>query len=321
MITTPTPLKVFSFIGVTTARSAIMDVFPRWAAHLGLCDVGVVGIDFAPRADRQSYRDVVTMIKAGELELGGLVTTHKLDLFDACHDLFDYVDPFAELLGEVSSLSKRNGLFRAHAKDPTSSERSLDQFVEPGHWSATGSMALLFGAGGSNSAISMNLATKRPERDRPTCITVVDIDPKRLVAFRELHKRLGETVEVRYIENSDALVNDSLMASLPPGSLVVNGTGMGKDTPGSPISDEGVFPEHGLVWELNYRGALVFLDQARRQRDSRALLLEDGWNYFVHGWTCVMEEVLNIEINAALRQELSGIARPCLLAGARREHK
>jgi shikimate 5-dehydrogenase len=306
--TTQTPLKVFSFIGVTTGRSAIMDVFPKWAAHLGLCDVGIVGIDFAPRADRQSYRDVVAMIKADDLQLGGLVTTHKLDLFDACRDLFDYVDPFAELLGEVSSLSKRNGLFRAHAKDPTSSGGSMDQFVEPGHWSVTGAMALLFGAGGSNSAISLNLATRRPKPDRPTCIAVVDIDPKRLVALREVHRRLGETVEVRYIENSDPLVNDRLMATLPPGSLVVNGTGMGKDAPGSPISDEGIFPDHGLVWELNYRGALGFLDQARRQREARALLIEDGWNYFIHGWTCVMEEVLDIEISAPLRQELSDIA-------------
>jgi shikimate 5-dehydrogenase len=301
-------VKAFSFIGVTTAQSAIMDVFPKWAAHLGLSDVGVVGIDFAPRSDRRSYRDVVARIKTGALELGGLVTTHKLDLFDACRDLFDYIDPFADLLGEVSSLSKRDGVFRAHAKDPVSSGRSLDHFIGPGHWSATGAMALLFGAGGANSAISVSLATGRPKPDRPTCITVVDIDPKRLAALRQVHQRLDGPLELRYVENSDPLANDRLMASLPPGSLVVNGTGMGKDTPGSPVSDGGIFPERGLVWELNYRGALGFLDQARRQREARALWIEDGWNYFLHGWTCVLEEVFNVEINAQLRAELSEIA-------------
>ena len=300
--------RTFSFIGVTTAQSAIMDVFPKWAEHLGLLDVNVVGIDFAPRSDRQSYRDAVTSIKADDLELGGLVTTHKLDLFESCRDIFDYIDPYAELLREVSSISKRGGHFRAHAKDPISSGRALSQFIGPGYWSATGAMALLFGAGGANSAISVNLVSGRPPADRPARITVVDIDPGRLEAVREVHERLGELCEVRYVLSSGRPLNDSLMASLPAGSLVVNGTGMGKDSPGSPVSDEAIFPEHGLVWELNYRGALDFLHQARRQCEPRQLHIEDGWNYFVHGWCCVIEEVFNIEIGTQMRQELSEIA-------------
>ena len=88
MASAPATSRTFSFIGVTTAQSAIMAVFPKWAEHLGLSGVNVVGIDFAPRSDRQSYRDAVTQIKADDLELGGLVTTHKLDLFEACRDSF-----------------------------------------------------------------------------------------------------------------------------------------------------------------------------------------------------------------------------------------
>ena len=300
--------QAFSFIGVTTSRSAIIKVFPLWADHLGKRDVGVVGIDLPIHADAQSYRHVVGRIKAGDLELGGLVTTHKLDLFAACRDLFDYVDPFAELLGEVSALSKREDGFRAHAKDPISSGRALDEFVEPGHWSATGATALLFGAGGSNSAVSVHLLAGRPGPDRPRSITIVDVDAHRLRALRDVHKRLGATADIRYVENSDPVANDGLMASLPPGSLVVNGTGMGKDVPGSPVTDDGLFPERGFIWDLNYRGALGFLRQAGRQRQERELFVEDGWNYFVHGWTCAFEEVLDVEIDAQLRSELAGIA-------------
>ena len=208
----------------------------------------------------------------------------------------------------MSSISKRGGHFRAHAKDPISSGRALSQFIGPGYWSATGATALLFGAGGANSAISVNLASGRLPTDRPACITIVDIDPGRLAAVREVHERLGETGEVRYVLGSGRPLNDSLMASLPDGSLVVNGTGMGKDSPGSPVSDHAIFPEHGLVWELNYRGSLDFLYQAQRQRKARQLHIEDGWNYFVHGWCCAIEEVFNIEIGAQTRQELSEIA-------------
>jgi shikimate 5-dehydrogenase len=300
--------KAFSFIGVTTSRSAIMKVFPMWAEHLGERDVRMIGIDLPIHADPQSYRDVVEKIKAGGSELGGLVTTHKLDLFGACRDLFDYVDPFAELLGEVSALSKREDAFRAHAKDPISSGRALDQFIEPGHWCATEAKVLLFGAGGSNSAISLHLLAGGAEPDRPRSITIVDVDAHRLRALRDVHERLGATADIRYVENSDPLVNDGLMTSLPAGSLVVNGTGMGKDVPGSPVTDDGLFPERGLVWELNYRGALGFLRQAGRQREERELLVEDGWNYFVHGWTCALEEVLDVEIDAQLRSELARIA-------------
>ncbi|KEP73786.1 hypothetical protein HR12_37330 [Microbacterium sp. SUBG005] len=51
-----------------------------------------------------------------------------------------------------------------------------------------------------------------------------------------------------------------------------------------------MFPQNGVAWDLNYRGDLVFLDQARAQADARALQVEDGWTYFVHGWTQVIAE-------------------------------
>ena len=112
-------------------------------------------------AEPERYRELVSRLKSDPLDLGGLVTTHKLDLFQACRGLFDYVDPWAELLGEVSSLSKRDGLFRAHAKDPISSGRALDELVPAGHWVETGAHALLFGAGGSNLAITLPLLQGR----------------------------------------------------------------------------------------------------------------------------------------------------------------
>ena len=67
-------------------------------------------------------------------------------------------------------------------------------------------------------------------------------------------------------------------------------------------------PEQALVWELNYRGELGFLHQAQRQALSRDLVIEDGWRYFVHGWTCVIEEVFGVGMTPELVGELSQIA-------------
>jgi len=57
-----------------------------------------------------------------------------------------------------------------------------------------------------------------------------------------------------------------------------------------------VFPKHGYVWEFNYRGELLFLDQANAQQSTRDLTIVDGWLYFIHGWTRVIAEVLHLDI-------------------------
>jgi shikimate dehydrogenase len=300
--------KRFGFIGVSTSQSAIMRVFPLWAQRLGLGDVVMRGHDLPLHADPQSYRRLVEGIKSDPDEVGALITSHKIDLFESCRDLFDYADDLAELCGEVSSLSKRGDRLCAHAKDPVSAGRSLEEFIGPGYWSASEADALLFGAGGANLAISLNLLTARPREDRPGRVVVVDRAPGRLASMRAIHDRLDCQVEILYVESSDPLENDRLLGSLAPGSLVVNGTGMGKDAPGSPITDGGIFPERGIVWELNYRGELDFLRQSRSQQGSRALVVQDGWRYFIHGWTCVMEEVFEQKMTAQLVSELAGIA-------------
>jgi shikimate 5-dehydrogenase len=71
---------------------------------------------------------------------------------------------------------------------------------------------------------------------------------------------------------------------------------MGKDSPGSPITGAGVFPRRGIAWEFNYRGELDFMHQALRQVDERELKVEDGWIYFVHGWSQVVAQVLHVDL-------------------------
>ncbi|MEO5614002.1 MAG: shikimate dehydrogenase, partial [Cypionkella sp.] len=90
--------------------------------------------------------------------------------------------------------------------------------------------------------------------------------------------------------------NDAVMSGLRPGALVINATGLGKDAPGSPLTFAGPFPERAVVWELNYRGDLVFLDQANAQKQAKSLQVEDGWTYFIHGWTQVIAEVFDVTL-------------------------
>lgn len=281
------------FVGVTTGGSSIRTVFPRWATELGLGDVRLDGIDLALHASTAEYRRVVDFIARDPLSLGALVTTHKIDLYDACRDLFDLIDPLAELMGETSCLSKHDGQLVCHAKDPISSGLAIDAILAPGYWQRTGAEAYLMGAGGSAIAISWYLS--RPERgaDRPSRIVVSNRSLPRLEALRRVHSALGTDLPLEFVHTPAPEGSDAILATLAPGSFVVNATGLGKDAPGSPLTDAARFPRDAVAWDLNYRGDLVFLDQARAAGHVR---VEDGWVYFLHGWTQVIAEVFDLDI-------------------------
>src|SRR5688572_8738189 len=89
----PATRPTMYFIGVTTSQSSINQVFPLWARRLQLGDCELRGIDFALHDRPERYRAAVQFIKHDPLSLGALVTTHKLDLFAACADQFDALDP------------------------------------------------------------------------------------------------------------------------------------------------------------------------------------------------------------------------------------
>lgn len=292
----PAERPTFYFVGVTTSKSSIMRVFPRWAEHLGLSDVPIVGIDCAPHDDPQVYRQVVAFLKQDPLSLGGLVTTHKIDLLKASRDMFDYLDEYAGLLGEVSSISKRDNLIRGHAKDPITSGLSLEAILPPDHWQKTGGELCLLGAGGSSLALTMYIMKQKTQQEWPARIIVTNRSKPRLEEMKEVHSKINPGIPIEYHQCSTPEENDQVVNRLAPGSMVVNATGLGKDAPGSPLTDAAQFPEDGLVWELNYRGELLFLDQARAQEKQKRLTIEDGWLYFIYGWTRVIAEVFDISI-------------------------
>jgi shikimate 5-dehydrogenase len=292
----PATKPTFYFIGVTTGSSSIRKVFPLWAEELGLGDVEMVGIDLQIHAPEDHYRRVVEFLKTDPLSLGALVTTHKIDLYNAAKDLFDDVDPLASLMNEVSCLSKKDGKFVAHAKDPHSAGLALDAFIPDGYWEKHNADVLLLGAGGS--AIAIDWYLNRPERgnDRPRRVIVTNRSPQRLGTMAAIHEAGKTDLPLGTLVAPTPEDNDAAVAALSNYSVIINATGLGKDAPGSPLSDSVIFPENAVVWDLNYRGDLVFLDQARAQQNSKNLQVEGGWVYFLHGWTQVIAEVFHVTI-------------------------
>jgi shikimate dehydrogenase len=310
-------VRRFVFVGVETAGSSIRTIFPAWRDRLELgADVVLDGVDIPVGAPCEQYRTVVATLLADPSFVGALVTTHKVALYEAARDLFTELDDFARLCTEVSCLAKRDGRLLGWAKDPISAGRSLDDLLGARYFERTGGDVLCIGAGGAGTAIALCLMTRAEPSDLPGRIVLADAAPPRLDAVRELHRKLGSSVPLECHAAASPGELDTLLAALPPGSVVVNATGMGKDRPGSPISDDARFPEGAVVWELNYRGALDFLHQAQAQAASRLLRVEDGWRYFIFGWTAAIEEVFQRTISAA---EIELLAADAEFARPRRD--
>jgi shikimate dehydrogenase len=298
--------KTLHFIGVSTAGSSIMRLWPHWAGALGI-QADIEGRDIPLQAAPEAHRAAVGEILARDEVLGALVTTHKVSMYREARDLFAALDRLAHLCREVSCISKRPHGLVGHAKDPITAGRAMEEMLGPGHWANSQGWVLCFGAGGAGTAITVRLLTETPP---PAHILVSDVDANRVKALKEIHEQVGRATDVDYFVVASAGDNTALLHSLPRGSLVVNATGMGKDTPGSPVSEQARWPEGAVAWDLNYRGELAFLAQARRQSAQLGVAAHDGWRYFLHGWAAVIAEVFGLDLGPERLRELARVAEP-----------
>ena len=240
------------------------------------------------------------------------MTTHKIDLLAAASDLFDALGPYAQTRQEVSSTAKDDGKLVGRATDPVAGGLSVGDGIGPGQVGGSGGHLLIFGAGGSAVALTLHVIQKCRCADRPERIVVVNRSAARLARLRLMVEGVtgsgGPNIQFSYIQNSVPKRNDEILAGLPAGSVVINATGMGKDTPGSLLCADAPFPHHGVIWELNYGGELDIMRQAETQQAARSLTVADGWDYFTHGWAQVNSHVLQVKIDPFLFAHLSELA-------------
>ena len=50
------------------------------------------------------------------------------------------------------------------------------------------------------------------------------------------------------------------------------------------------------------------MHQALEQKDDKNLYVEDGWEYFIHGWTQVIAEVFSIDVTGEAFRQFEGVA-------------
>jgi len=292
------------FIGVSTASSGIMTIFPAWADALGL-SAEMVGVDLPVPAGADGVRSAVAALSADPHAAGALVTTHKAAVWNAASDMFSALDPWAQLCREVSCIAVRDDGLAGWAKDPITSRQAYTHLLGDDPWRDGESDVVCLGAGGAGLALAVAILSGE---DQPRQLTLADRDPERLVVSRDVLSHLEPRADVRLVPVTSPEQAGELVTAASAGSFVVNATGMGKDVPGSPVGPEVLFPEGSVVWDLNYRGDLAFLDIAGAQTADRGLVLADGWRYFLHGWTEVIAEVFGVDMGPEVFDRLASIA-------------
>ncbi|MFI5893584.1 shikimate dehydrogenase family protein [Actinoplanes sp. NPDC051513] len=284
-------------MGVSTGRSVVNAAFPLWMAGLGR-DIRLAGRDLPVGAPAANYRALIAELRTGAAQ-GAVITSHKVAVRRSAGDLIDWLDPMATECGEVNALRWQDGRLLGFARDPLSIGRVVDEI-----W-PRGEQVICLGAGGSAIALGRHLLS-RP--GPPGQITFTDRSTVAAEHLRTVLAPWADRFTVRVGEGPwDALVTGGL-----PGSLVVNATGLGKDLPGSPLSATVRFPEAAVVWDLNYRGDLALLRQARQRGD---LVAHDGWQLFCHGWAAALGPILDLPDEVATARRFAALAQPLRPAG------
>jgi shikimate dehydrogenase len=280
--------KTMLFVGVSTSQSSAHQHFPGWITALGAPGTArLEGVDLPIGASSAQYREVVGRLRSEPDLAGALITSHKIAIHQAAADLLDSTDDLASACGEVGCISRATGRLVGHALDPVTSMAAFDHLTPAAHWQAfPEGQAVCLGAGGAGVAIGVGLARRIATGHGPAAIVFVDRDLVRVDHALTTVARFGaaEGWARGVVTGGNVAATDAVVSGLPPGSVVVNATGMGKDIPGSPLSDSVRFPDGGIAWDLNYRGDRPFLRQAAAQVSTRGLRVADGWDYFTISW-------------------------------------
>lgn len=276
----------FAFVGVTTRSSAVVKVFRAWCDILGV-NWTLAHWDLAINSPSSEYDKIVSNFRSNDVA-GGLVTTHKTNLFSYEWRNLDLVEPLSIILNEVGVIFKRDGELCGGVSDVRSGGIILESLTASQAWLEGNRHVYILGAGGAGLAALWNLGGMGIGEAKR--ITIVEPNIERRGLAERLSSSSSFQCPTTVVAGKDGQA-DSYINSLERGPLIINATGLGKDRPGSPVSSNFIFPQSAVVWDFNYRGELEFLGQAEKQAKERNLSVHDGFQYFACGWSVVMSRV------------------------------
>ncbi len=289
------------FIGIDTGGSIAHTVFDAWAAALDQ-PWTLRGVDLPADTAPQTYRHLLAAMRNNPQVRGAVITAHKLRLHRGCAAELTSSDRLVDLTREINTLVVDGRRVAGYANDA----RSLTAILDP----YAGQRIVCLGAGGAATALllalHLDIETGAPRHDPPSLV-FADIDVAALTDLLAVADRIGARPTMVHLTGPA----DEIVAGA---SLVVNATGLGKDRPGSPLTDHAPLDPGVVAWDLNYRGDLTFL----RQAAARGASTMDGWDYFVAGWAGGLTAIAGVPFDQNVLAVLASAAAPHRPTGAPR---
>lgn len=295
--------KVMYFVGVSTEKSIINAIFPKWMEILG-CNVQLQGVNIPINASPHIYRECAKKISDSENVLGALVTSHKVAIYKYANDIFDVITDSAREFREVGAIYKTEAGMNGEATDIISVHNAFDNIFKKVN--ITDSDICILGCGGAGLALGYIILKYYNNSFKKIIMTDTNVD--RLEVVKQVLSVYDADNKLSFIPINRIDDNDDVINKLNKESYIVNATGVGKDLPGSPISCDIQIPFGSCLWEYNYRGDLMFMNIAQKQSKEKKLTLYNGFEYFIYGWTTVISRVLNIDISNDIFNSMKKIA-------------
>ena len=307
---------LYLFIGIDTGGSGVHRGFPLWAPAFHAESV-VRGVDLPEDTPAEVFRELVRAMRDNPRIFGAVITSHKLRLYRAISDLVDRTDPLVEITHEINSLDSRHNRIAAYARDAQSLDLVIDttgtDHAQPER------PVVCIGAGGSAIALLLamrldmqaTIAAQQPVlRSSASARGPLTIIGRRGAALEEIaavRDRSGIAPQsLELVLTSGATPTGEVTRSALPGSLIANATGLGKFTAESPLPGPDFFPARSVAWDFNYRGPLTFLEQGRKA----GLVVEDGWDYFVAGWSAALAAISEVGLDGTFFDQLRDASSP-----------
>src|SRR6185312_6514457 len=245
------PLGIL-FLGISSRGSLIHKVVKDFVGPWGL-HVAITCCDLPMSTDAKVYREVLLTLEQDAGISGAVVTAHKVALYRAAHDLLIEVSPQCRALEEIGALKRSNRGLIGHATDEAALRRSLTSILEPSHGISRD--VLVLGCGGAGLAL-VSVLSETTFALQVRSITVFEKKASRRAELHRLFAQNGCLWKIRLLSSCD--INSAIEQSAE-NALIVNATGLGKETGDCPVGDI-IFPRHSIAWDFNYRGPLPFLE-------------------------------------------------------------
>ena len=276
----------FVFLGVSTGSSAVNLLFPRWCEVLGV-DWTLEGVDLPIGSDPGQYRNFGFNARRPD--------NRCIDNFTQGSCLRRREQPSRPSRAFVRGV-RRSGSIASRWKefwwggvsDVASGGEILKSLFSSEQWLSGQREVLIIGGGGAGLAAAWNIAVNGIGSARR--ILIVEHSLERSSKIQDLVANWPTKCRVDVLSGSGSGDLD-VVTSFSDGSLIINASGVGKDQPGSPVSDSVVFPLASTFWEFNYRGDLPLMHRAYLQERFPRTKVEDGKRYFATGWSVVMSKV------------------------------